>query len=185
MSVKNLNLEKYRLKQDYNSENIGVKKHLFTVPVKKPSKSDFVRTYEATEAFECLLLENKDLGELYLVEPEIIPDISQELIPKRLYLAMDRQNNPFIWPVKVADESGKLDAWNQSAHEAARIATSKWVRVSSNRSLGAYEAFVATGNLPEPEWPDLPFEEILSLAFRGKIIDSLDHPALKRLRGEI
>ena len=30
----------------------------------------------------------------------------------------------------------------------------KWVRVTANMSLGAYEIFEASGDLPEPVWPD-------------------------------
>jgi hypothetical protein len=38
---------------------------------------------------------------------------------------------------------------------------------------------------PTPEWPDhLPFREMLKIAFRDRIVDGLDHPVLKRLRGE-
>jgi hypothetical protein len=37
--------------------------------------------------------------------------------------------------------------------------------------------------LPEPDWPDVSFEEIINVAFRGNYIDSLDHPAIQKLRG--
>ena len=52
-------------------------------------------------------------------------------------------------------------------------------------SLGAYEVFEATGDLPEPEWPDLPFPEILKIAFRDRIVDRADHPLVQRLRGQV
>jgi hypothetical protein len=51
-------------------------------------------------------------------------------------------------------------------------------------SLGAYEIFEAMGKLPEPEWPDLTFEQILEIAFRDRFISDLNHPVLRRLRGE-
>jgi hypothetical protein len=59
------------------------------------------------------------------------------------------------------------------------------VRVTSNMSLGAYEIFEATGELPEPNWPELPFSEILKIAFRDHIVDRSDHPLIKRLRGAV
>ena len=52
-------------------------------------------------------------------------------------------------------------------------------------SLGAYEIYVATGITAEPEFPDLPMKEILRIAFKGKYIDSIDHPVLRKLRGEV
>ena len=47
-----------------------------------------------------------------------------------LYTAINRQDVLFLWPVRMADETGRLDAWNQSAHKAAQLAMEKWVRVS-------------------------------------------------------
>jgi hypothetical protein len=50
-------------------------------------------------------------------------------------------------------------------------------------SLGAYEIFEASGDLPEPGWPDISFEEILKIAFRERLVDRADHPLVQRLRG--
>jgi hypothetical protein len=33
-------------------------------------------------------------------------------------------------------------------------------------------------------WPDITFSRMLELGFRGKVIDTLDHPVLRKLRGE-
>ena len=52
-------------------------------------------------------------------------------------------------------------------------------------SLGAYEIFEASGDLPEPVWPDYSFEEILKIAFRERIVDRPDHPLVQRLRGVV
>jgi hypothetical protein len=69
--------------------------------------------------------------------------------------------------------------------QAAKLAEEKWVRVSANMSLGGYEVFEALGNLSDPEWPDdgINFGRLLEIAFRGRIINSLDHPIVKKLRG--
>jgi hypothetical protein len=52
-------------------------------------------------------------------------------------------------------------------------------------SLGAYEMFQATADLPEPDWPDLTFPEILKIAFRDHVVDRDDHPVVQRLRGSV
>jgi hypothetical protein len=82
-------------------------------------------------------------------------------------------------------EDGRIDAWNQSAMIAAERARQCWVRVTSDRHLGAYELFEAPADLPEPEWPDISFQEIFDIAFRGRQIEDIDHPVLKQLRGEL
>ena len=67
---------------------------------------------------------------------------------------------------------------------AAEKAVSTWVRVAANMSLGAYDLHVALGDLPEPEWPDFSFSEILRIAFRERYVDNMDHPLPRSLRGE-
>ena len=79
----------------------------------------------------------------------------------------------------------KHNEWHRSAAEAAELAMHRWVRLSANMALGAYEIFEAIGNLPEPIWPELPFSEILRIAFRDRMIESLDHPVVQRLRGAV
>ena len=50
--------------------------------------------------------------------------------------------------------------------------------------LGAYEIFAAIGTIPDPVWPESPFNELLRIAFRDRIIDDPEHPVVKRLRGQ-
>ncbi|MGB5832080.1 MAG: hypothetical protein WBG92_08825 [Thiohalocapsa sp.] len=55
----------------------------------------------------------------------------------------------------------------------------------ANMGLGAYEVFEASGDLPDPTWPELTFTEILKVAFKGRYITEIDHPVVRRLRGEL
>jgi hypothetical protein len=50
-------------------------------------------------------------------------------------------------------------------------------------SLGAYEMFVAESAMSEPTWPEVTYQELIRLAFRDRLITTLDHPVIKRLRG--
>ena len=60
------------------------------------------------------------------------------------------------------------------------------MRVKSNMSLGAYEMFEAAGaNIPEPDWPEHSFNASIRIAFKDKVIRSLDHPVVKRLRRRV
>ncbi len=85
--------------------------------------------------------------------------------------------------MRLPGPDGKIDDWNRSALEAATIATGKWVRVAANMALGAYDVFEATGEIPPPTWPGTSFCDLLALAFKGRLVDSVDHPVLRRLRG--
>ena len=55
--------------------------------------------------------------------------------------------------------------------------------MESSREAKGWEVTVAEGDLPEPAFCELPFNEMLRLAFRGKTIESYDHPLLRRIRG--
>jgi hypothetical protein len=64
------------------------------------------------------------------------------------------------------------------------MAMKRWVRVKANTNLGAYEVYEASSTIPDPEWPELSFSQMLTIAFKGRLVDSYSHPVLKRLRGE-
>ena len=173
-----------KLSQDF-STIIGVKKRVTVIQVRKPSKQEFIRVHPNDDyCIETAILEFKEDSETYLVDPTLWNDLSGELIPKIMYTTINRQGVLRLWPIRLPDEEGKLDDWNQSALESADMAKTAWIRVSSNRSAGMYETFEASGNLDEPKWPEMTFTEILKIAFKGKYIDNWNHPALLKLRGE-
>jgi hypothetical protein len=100
-----------------------------------------------------------------------------------LYTAISRQGVVHLWPVKLPAPDGRTNEWHRSAAEAAELAMKRWVRLKANMSLGAYEITVAESVMAEPEWPELPFCELLRIGFRDRYVGSLDHPLIKRLRG--
>lgn len=173
-----------RLSQNF-AESVGVKKRLITVPVRKPNRQEFIRVRPG-EAWrlQTLVLELKEERENYLVTPSLASEVGGEATPKVLLTTMNRQGVCFLWPVKLPGEDGRHDEWNASALEAAKIAESKWTRVAANMSLGAYDVSEAVANLPEPEWPDVTFQELIRIGFKGRLVDNSDHPVLRRLRGE-
>lgn len=174
-----------RLTQNFGAST-GVKKLVTTIPVRKPNRQDFVRTHpDPAYRLETAVLELREERETYLVIPDLWPELAGELTPKVLFTTINRQSVLFLWAIRMPGEDGKLDDWNASALEAAGLARDTWIRVSANMSLGAYDIYQASADLPDPEWPDLPFGKLLEIAFRGRFIDTLDHPVLRRLRGEV
>ena len=126
---------------------------------------------------------------MYLVAPGVRSALTGESTfgVRLLVTCITRRGQLFLWPLKLprTDGAGGGDSWNRSALEAASRGQKRWVRVSANMSLQRYDIVEAPGDLEEPEWPDMTFQEILEIAFRDRLIDSLDHPVLRRLRGEI
>ena len=138
---------------------------------------------EFREAFAVILLKD-DGDERYLIMPDIAAAISTEIVTEMFYTTINRQRVVSLWPVRLPASDGRINEWHRSAQEAAEHAMGRWIRVVSNRNLGAYEIVEASAQIPDPEWPKYTFHELLKIGFRDRIISSFDHPVLKRLRGE-
>jgi hypothetical protein len=165
-------------------ETAGVKKLLTTVPVKRPSPQDFVRVHPAAEYRENFaMVDLKDDREEYLVHPTILSELTGEVVYKTIFTGVNRQGVVFLWPVRLPAPDDRKTEWPRSAREAAELAMTQWVRMKANMSLGAYEITVAESVMADPVWPELPFPELVRVAFRERIITTLDHPVIKRLRG--
>jgi hypothetical protein len=176
-------LTRLRLDQSF-TETSTVKKLLTTVPVRKPSPQDFVRVHSGEDYRAALaVIDLKDDHEIYLVTPSVARDLPGEFVMVTIYTAITRQNVVFLWHVRLPAADGRVLEWHRSAAEAAGLAMRRWVRVKANRSLGAYEIYEAEAAFPDPEWPELPFQELLRIGFRDRLIDRLDHAVIKRLRG--
>jgi len=165
----------------------SVKKVINTVPVRRPDPMAFVRVHpdSAWSLVGALLLERVEGQESFLVDPALHDEVAAVAKVKILYTAITRQGVLFLWPVGMTGPDGRSNAWHDSAQRAADMARKQWVRVHPNQGLGGYEVVVPSSELPEPEWPDLSLEQILELAFRDRFIDSVDHPVLRKLRGEV
>lgn len=171
------------LSQD-STETVRVKKLLATIPARRPNSQDFVRVHPSPDYrrnFLCIDL--KDDRETYVVRPEIAPELVGETVMKTIYTAITSLGVVFLWPITIPPPDGKTNEWWRSGREAAELAITRWVRMRADMNLGAYQIFEAEGQIPEPEWPNLPYQELLRISFRDRMIDRVDHPVVQRLRG--
>jgi hypothetical protein len=177
-------LANLRLSQSF-AETAGVTKLLTTVPVRKPNRQEFVRVHPSADyRADFAMIELKDeREEEYIVRGDLIGELAGEIAPKTLFTAINRQGVVFLWPARLPDPDGRPNEWHRSRREAAEIAMTRWVRVVGNMALGAYEITVAESVMAEPVWPELPFQELIRLAFRDRLITTIGHPVIKRLRG--
>jgi hypothetical protein len=178
-------LDRLRLGQDFASQ-VGVKKALISVPVCKPHRQAFVRVHsDPAYRLEVAMLELKEDREIFLVDPMLAAELPGEVSARLLFTAISRQGVVFLWPARLPNPDGRREEWSRTALEAASMAMRRWVRVVANMSLGAYEVFEATAELPEPEWPEVSFRKLIEVAFQDRFIRTLEHPAVKKLRGAI
>jgi hypothetical protein len=181
----NLDLQSLRLPANYGA-TMGVKKLLTNVPVRKPRKPQFFRTHPSADmAFDGMLLQQKEKEESYLVVPGVAQQISELVQPVDLYAAIDRNNNVFLIPVPMPGESGVRNPWHESLFQAVEHSKQNWIRINANMHMGGYDVFEAQISLSEPDWPDHTIDNLVEVAFRGKIIQSLDHPVVQSLLGRV
>lgn len=167
-------------------EGQDVRKVIVSIPVRKPGRQEFFRAHPDLDMWlETTVLELKEDRLTYLVEPGLAPHLPGEAVPKLLVPTITTQGTLALWPIRLEDERGRLDEWNTVALEAAERARTKWIRLMANMGAGTYDVLEAAGTFSEPTWPELSLRQMLSMAFKERVIGDLDHPVLKRLRGEI
>jgi hypothetical protein len=172
-------LSKLRLPQNF--ETVGVTPVLMTVPVRKPSKTEFVRVHP-DDQLDAFILETDD-RKIYFVLPECGAQLGDDLKAVTLFRVVTRQGVQLLWPVALPPEGRAPMAWHTSAREAADLARDHWIRLRSDMSLGAYRVEKASGDLGEPKWSSNSLKELLRIAFRDLTIDSVDHPVVRRRLG--
>ena len=173
------------LRLDPSEEIVGIHRVIATVAIRKPKRQEFIRVHHDPDySLDVAILDLEDDGDSYMVSPDLRPELADELKRVTLYTTLNRAGGLFLWPVRLPDATGKRNSWADSSRRGAELAMKHWTRLSSNRPASQYDLAIASATLPEPEWPDLPFKEILRLAFQDAMIDSIDHPAIRRLRGE-
>jgi hypothetical protein len=174
-----------RLGADY-SEGLGVRKVISTIPNRKPNKSEWfqVRPGDVWRLQTAVLeLEKGVERSTYLVARPLWADLAGEITPALLLTCVNRANDLFLWRIKLPGADGRSNTWTDSALQIAKAAETTWCRMVSDTTNGIYTHFVPAADLPEPKWPEMSFDQILQVAFRGRTIDSLDHPILRELRG--
>jgi len=163
---------------------------LTTVPVRKPGHTEFFRVHpDPAFVVDSWILEHVDGLDrtTYWVDRQLHLELRTELRRVRLFTCMTKRRVVLLWPAKlpVADAGNSGRAWHQSALEAAEEAKNLWVKLEGDKDLGAYRYVKARGDLGEPQWPEKTFKELIQIAFKDKLIDTLDHPVIRDLYGDI
>ena len=105
------------------------------------------------------------------------------LVPVTIRLAVTREGHVYVWPLRIPSQE-RPNRWHLTALQAARLAETKWVRMTADMSLGEYVIYEALDDLGKPAFPDEPFALTVTRAFEERLIEDLDHPALRQLRGQ-
>ncbi len=168
------------------AEEFGTRKIRSVIPVSKPGKMEWVQLLDHPDFLlpGAAFLDLQDGGRLYLVVPEIAAQLTDDVKLVKLAPGLTRQDKLFLWPCPMILEGKTPNQWHTSHNDAFDAAKSGWIRMKSNLACGFYDIIEPEKIMPEPDWPDMSFADMLQIAFNDDhIVDRDDHPALRRLKG--
>ncbi|WP_342736260.1 hypothetical protein [Bradyrhizobium sp. B117] len=166
----------------------GANEILTRIPVRKPQKHEYFRVRPGDEnCFTAVLYEDRETREYYFVAPKMLPllravtDVSvATLVP-----FITKQKVVGIFPLKLSGDATAQGGWQTTAMRAAHLAKTQWIRIQADMGLSGYRIYAAEGQLGEPKWPAEPFNELLDLAFKDRVISNQDHPMFNKILGRI
>jgi hypothetical protein len=161
---------------------------LVNVAVDKPPNNSYFRCHRELVLDDATVLRDAEGTNraFYYVVPlmRTHPKLAPRLRKVTLVLTSTwPSGNVLIWPVPILTER-EFPVW-KSARAAYELARDQWVQLVWSEDRSDYQLEVAEGIDHEPTWPEKDFSELLKLGFDGKVIDSEEHPHVRRLRGLI
>ena len=177
-----IDFSEFTISQNFGAQ-LKVIKRLTTVPVRKPKNTQWFRVHPSHKQ-DMLLLKYGDIGDdYYLVSKSLADQLADFVWSFKLVVGVDRQGIVFVWPLRLSEEERAMK-WHHTAMEAASHAEVQWTRIQANMGLGAYDIHTAEGITDEPKWPELSMNEIFDIAFKQKVIKSLDDFVPRQLLGK-
>jgi len=152
------------------------------IHIGRPKRDEWVTVRQDDEwHLSTYIIEDADNmdREHYIVIPELANgELCDDARYTNLFLTISSAGRLFYWAVKQPAGS-RRNYWAESAKAAVDIAKGKWIRLIPGHD--GYELREARVEMPKPHWPNLSREELIQLAFKDRIIQSIDHPVARRL----
>ena len=122
------NLAALRLEPDA-AALVGAVEILAHVLIRRPSPTEWVRVHpdaDMTLATSCYV--DRENRETYLVVPEMREVLITGVKVMLLVTAVTSRGSVFLWPLALGDDTGRTNAWHETARDAAMRAKSAWTK---------------------------------------------------------
>jgi hypothetical protein len=156
-------------------------------PAKKPGEFDIFRVRpEEAWCIETLIVEyrgeNKALPRgFYLIHPRLKQAFGKKGRKHLIVTCVNTNGSMFLWPIKVTEGFG--DSWYRSALRVVTAAKEKWVKDFASDGNG-YTVEASKREHGNPRWLGETLDNLLELAFDGKIVSDRTHPLCAELEIE-
>ena len=155
--------------------------------LRAPNEQEFFRTSPQKNHHLVVgsIADKQDMGKVYIVSGVLLEEVKLKF-PKvvravELVLTQILAGASLVWPVPLAEDRG--GKWNSTQRAACEQGKTRWTNKTSGR--GEYE-ILTVNNPKDVDWDSFPpFRDILRQAASERLIDSMEHALLKKLRGEI
>jgi hypothetical protein len=170
-----IDLDKLPSKQTKVAIAIGKQSSSVAFKLDPEQKKTFVYIVEKIES---------DTGEFvredyYVVVTNLHVELEKHTKLITFHAGMTQYDQAFIYPEKIPNIDGYSDSWIASGGQLVKKAEKSWVRGKANFNKKEYEATSLNLQKRPITWFD--FNTALNEALKSNIIDSMDHPVLKRL----
>jgi hypothetical protein len=147
----------------------------------KPAKGHFFTVQRETgkpwknrNFYFLLQIEGRDP---YLVTPKIAGQKKEEdtIRPVLIVRYVTMAGEEGLWALKLNPPDGKSNNWNKSALNILELAESGWVRMVNAGKHYRYQPSKKTLKEVPPKFTDRTFKDLIDIAFKDRIVNSLDH----------
>jgi hypothetical protein len=169
------------VKADGQPIEIETIKRLGTVDVRKPKKSEWFRCHPEmlTEMF---VIQRDD--QFYAVRPDVAAELGDEIRAAFIVPAINDDGALFLWPIPKPKADGNGAQLFDQALEDLSLSRTAWVRRQWDHGAKTYRIAQAKTDR-EPDWPDnTDITAWIDKGFKNLFVDDLDHPIVRKLRGE-
>lgn len=178
--MKKLDFRRFKLDEKY-AQHQGEQRTL-AVKARRPRSDEWFTVHPDPEFSQetNALIVAADFS-YYLVDPSIVPQLEgADYKVMNLHTAITARGSIFMLTVGTGS-----DGFSESLRAAVEQAKEGYVRVASNTAERQYDAFLPKKEIPPPVWPaDLTFDGVMEMAFKDRVIDSVNHPVIKGLHGD-
>jgi hypothetical protein len=156
----------YALNQNFKA-HLQTRKKPTTVMVRKADSQTWVY-FHPDPAWRTVvgLLEDKANQIVYVADPNLVPDVLQDMKSKLLVTYATRAGTLGLCPIGMPDENGKHESHAASLTEIVNVHAGQWIRIAHNSESHSYDVTDSPTAPGAPKWPIEGFSYIFNWLLR-------------------